>query len=88
MPPGAPTCACAETWARLRRARHRADRRQPAAEGGLRVGTLWGNGKYEGAVFVRNLLNPVRAVGGIDFNNLTGFVNDPRTLGVQFRANF
>ena len=52
------------------------------------MGTLWGNGKYEGAVFVRNLLNPVRAVGGIDFNNLTGFVNDPRTLGAQFRANF
>ena len=30
----------------------------------------------------------IRVVGGIDFNNLTGFINEPRTWGVQFRANF
>ena len=29
-----------------------------------------------------------RATGAIDFNNLTGFINDPRIWGVQFRANF
>ncbi len=57
-------------------------------EGGLRLGYNWGNGKYEAAVFGRNITNQVRAVGGIDFNNLTGFVNEPRTLGVQFRATF
>ena len=28
----------------------------------------------------------MRVTGGIDFNNLTGFVNEPRTFGVQFRA--
>lgn len=57
-------------------------------EGGLRVGYIWGNGKYEAAVFGRNITNQIRAVGGIDFNNLTGFINDPRTYGVQFKASF
>jgi iron complex outermembrane receptor protein len=57
-------------------------------EGGLRVGYNWGNGKYEAALFARNITNQIRAVGGIDFNNLTGFINDPRTVGAQFRASF
>jgi hypothetical protein len=26
--------------------------------------------------------------GAIDFNNLTGFTNEPRTWGVQFKGNF
>jgi len=30
----------------------------------------------------------VRAVGGIDFNNLVGFVNDPRIVGAEFKASF
>jgi iron complex outermembrane receptor protein len=29
----------------------------------------------------------VRVTGGIDFNNLTGFINDPRTYGVQFKMS-
>ena len=57
-------------------------------EGGLRLGYTWGGGKYDAAAFVRNITDQVRVVGGIDFNNLTGFVNDPRTYGVQFRASF
>jgi iron complex outermembrane receptor protein len=57
-------------------------------EGGLRVGYIWGNGKYEAAAFGRNITNKIRAVGGIDFNNLTGFINDPRSYGVQFKATF
>lgn len=57
-------------------------------EGGLRVGYTWGNGKYDVAAFGRNITNQIRIVGGIDFNNLTGFINDPRTWGVQFRAQF
>jgi iron complex outermembrane receptor protein len=57
-------------------------------EGGLRLGYIWGNGKYEAAVFGRNITNQVRVTGGIDFNNLTGFINDPRTYGVQFKATF
>ncbi|MDR7298794.1 iron complex outermembrane receptor protein [Pelomonas aquatica] len=57
-------------------------------EGGVRAGYIWGNGKYEAAGFVRNVTNQVRVTGAIDFNNLTGFINDPRTYGVQFKAMF
>ncbi len=57
-------------------------------EGGLRVGYTWGNGKYDVAGYVRNIANQIRVVGGIDFNNLTGFINDPRTFGVQAKMSF
>jgi iron complex outermembrane recepter protein len=61
---------------------------KPLTEGGLRVGYVWGNGKYEVAGFGRNIANQLRIVGGIDFNNLTGFINEPRTWGAQFKASF
>jgi iron complex outermembrane recepter protein len=57
-------------------------------EGGVRVGYVWNNGKYEVAAFGRNITDQIRIVGGIDFNNLTGFINEPRTWGVQFKATF
>jgi len=57
-------------------------------EGGLRLGYLWGNGKYDLAAYGRNITNQQRIVGGIDFNNLTGFINEPRSYGVQFKAMF
>ena len=57
-------------------------------EGGVRVGYSFGGGKYEAAAFVRNITNQVRVVGGIDFNNLTGFINEPRTFGASFKASF
>nr|WP_295773309.1 TonB-dependent receptor [Rhodoferax sp.] len=59
----------------------------PLLEGGLRLGYNWGNGKYEAAIFGRNITNQVRVTGAIDFNNLTGFINDPRTYGVQFKMS-
>ncbi len=61
---------------------------KPVTEGGLRVGYTWGNGKYDLAAFGRNITNQIRVVGGIDFNNLTGFINEPRTWGLQFKAQF
>ncbi len=61
---------------------------KPLTVGGLRVGYNWGNGKYEAALFARNITNQIRVVGGIDFNNLTGFINEPRTFGAQFKATF
>ena len=61
---------------------------KPLTEGGLRVGYTWDAGKYEVAAFGRNILDQRRITGGIDFNNLTGFANEPRTWGVQFRGNF
>jgi len=57
-------------------------------EGGLRVGYTFGDGKYEAAVFGRNITDEEVAVGAIDFNNLTGFINEPQIWGVQFKANF
>ncbi len=57
-------------------------------EGGLRAGYTFGNGKYEAAAFVRNISNQLRVVGAIDFNNLTGFINEPRTFGASFKASF
>ena len=57
-------------------------------EGGLRIGYDWGDGRYQAAVFGRNILDEVLAVGGIDFNNLTGFINEPRTVGAELRVNF
>jgi iron complex outermembrane receptor protein len=57
-------------------------------EGGLRLGYNWSEGTYEAAVFGRNITGEVVAVGAIDFNNLTGFVNEPQIWGVQFKARF
>jgi iron complex outermembrane receptor protein len=57
-------------------------------EGGLRLGYLWNDGKQELAVYGRNITDEVQAVGGIDFNNLTGFVNEPRRYFVEFRSKF
>jgi iron complex outermembrane receptor protein len=57
-------------------------------EGGARLGYIWGNSKYEVALYGRNITNQIRLVGGIDFNNLTGFINEPRIWGAQFKAQF
>ncbi|WP_317201838.1 TonB-dependent receptor [Janthinobacterium sp.] len=57
-------------------------------EGGLRAGYKWADGKYEVAAYGRNITNRVQIVGAINFNNLTGIVNEPRTFGAQFKANF
>ena len=59
-------------------------------EGGLRVGYGWDtdNADYEVAVFSRNILDEEQLTGAIDFNNLTGYVNEPRFFGVELKANF
>ncbi|KRA45130.1 TonB-dependent receptor [Pseudoxanthomonas sp. Root630] len=57
-------------------------------EGGLRIGYGWDYGNYEVALYGRNITDQTRIVGGIDFNNLTGFLNEPRTVGVEFNAKF
>jgi iron complex outermembrane receptor protein len=56
--------------------------------GGLRVGYIDHQHGFEIAGFVRNILDQVRVTGAIDFDNLTGFVNDPRTFGVEGRVRF
>jgi iron complex outermembrane receptor protein len=57
-------------------------------EGGLRVGYNWDFGKYGLSLFGRNITNEEELVGGIDFNNLTGFVNEPRVWGIEFNAKW
>jgi iron complex outermembrane receptor protein len=57
-------------------------------EGGLRIGYSMNDGQYEIAAFGRNITDEENVKGAIDFNNLTGFDNEPRVIGVSFRANF
>jgi iron complex outermembrane recepter protein len=56
----------------------------PLLQGGLRLGYLWNDGGYEVALVGRNILNEFEAVGAVDFNNLTAFINQPRYVGVEF----
>jgi iron complex outermembrane recepter protein len=61
---------------------------KPLVEGGLRIGYNWDDARKEVALYGRNITDKVAVVGGIDFNNLTGFVNEPRAFGVQFTSKF
>jgi iron complex outermembrane receptor protein len=53
---------------------------------GGKMGFAFDDDKYEIAVFARNLTDEVNLAGGIDFNNNTGFVTEPRIVGISFRA--
>ncbi|HFB54809.1 MAG TPA: TonB-dependent receptor, partial [Hellea balneolensis] len=53
---------------------------------GGKMGFSLDDDKYEIAVFARNLTDEVNLAGGIDFNNNTGFVTEPRIVGISFRA--
>ncbi|MFZ5669718.1 MAG: TonB-dependent receptor [Pseudomonadota bacterium] len=55
-------------------------------EGGLKVGYARDDGAWELAVFGRNITDEDNLKGGIDFNNNTGFVNEPRIIGVSLNA--
>ena len=57
-------------------------------EGGLRAGWRDLNQGLEAAVYVRNITDEANVIGAIDFNNLTAFVNEPRTYGVQLTKRF
>ena len=59
-------------------------------EGGIRVGYEWytDGAEYEVALYGRNITDEEQLTGAIDFNNLTGYVNEPRFWGVEFKANF
>jgi len=57
-------------------------------EGGARVGYSHDGGKWEVALFGRNITDEENVKGGIDFNNLTGFDNEPRIVGVSFKSRF
>jgi iron complex outermembrane receptor protein len=60
----------------------------PLTQGGFRVGYTWSDKKYEIAAFCRNCTDQIRTTGAIDFENATGFINDPRIVGGQFSVKF
>jgi len=57
-------------------------------EGGARLGYLTNEGKLDLAIYARNILDAENVKGAIDFNNLTGFVNEPRIWGVSATLKF
>ena len=57
-------------------------------EGGLRIGYENFANNYSIALFGRNITNEENLKGAIDFNNLTGFVNEPRIWGVEAKVSF
>ena len=56
-------------------------------EGGLRIGYVAPDKTWEAAIYARNLTDKQNLQGGIDFDDLTGFVGDPRVIGVELRGN-
>jgi len=56
-------------------------------EGGMKLGYK-ADGGWEAAVFARNITNQIRSISAIDFNNLTGMINEPRIIGVEMKASF
>ena len=65
-----------------------AEYQDDSLELGARLGYFFADARYEVAVFCRNLTDEVVVQGGIDFNNLTGMVNEPRTVGIELGAHF
>ncbi len=55
---------------------------------GVRAGYIDYNSGLEIAGFVRNVTDEENLIGGIDFNNLTGFVNDPLIWGFETSIRF
>jgi iron complex outermembrane recepter protein len=57
-------------------------------EGGVRIGYINYQKGFELSLFGRNITNEDNIKGFIDFNNNTGFVNEPRIWGFQIEYKF
>ena len=57
-------------------------------EGGLRLGYRDTVRNFEIGLFARNITNEHNPIGGIDFANLLGYVNQPRVWGGEARYSF
>ncbi|MBB4212733.1 iron complex outermembrane receptor protein [Rhodothalassium salexigens DSM 2132] len=57
-------------------------------EGGARAGYSYDGGRYEVSLFARNITDKVNIQGAIDFTALTGYLNEPRTFGVNLTARY
>lgn len=56
--------------------------------GGVRLACLLPQANVEVALIGRNILNDTSPTGGIDFNNLTGYVNEPRFWSLELVRRF
>ena len=56
--------------------------------GGVRLACLLPYADIEIALTGRNILNDTSPTGGIDFNNLTGYVNEPRLWSLEMVRHF
>ena len=56
-------------------------------EGGLKIGYKSPD-HWEIAAFARNITNQIRSISAIDFNNLTGMINEPRIIGGEIRFSY
>lgn len=63
-------------------------RGQSLSEIGLRIGYRFGAGHHDLSMFSRNLLDRTENIYTIDFNNLTGVVNNPMTLGLEYNWRY
>ena len=43
---------------------------------------------YEVGIFARNITDEDNVIGGIDFANLTAYVNQPRVVGIEAAFRF
>ena len=57
-------------------------------QGGVRFACLLPYADVEIALIGRNILNDTSPTGGIDFNNLTGYVNEPRFWSLEMMRRF
>ena len=57
-------------------------------QGGVRFACLLPSADIEVALIGRNILNDTSPTGGIDFNNLTGYVNEPRFWSLEMTRRF
>jgi iron complex outermembrane receptor protein len=59
-------------------------------EGGIRTGYNWtsGDNEYQVSAFMRNITDEQVIIGGVDFNNNSGMINEGRFTGVEFKVSF
>jgi iron complex outermembrane receptor protein len=58
------------------------------SEIGLRIGYRFGEGHHDVSVFGRNIGDTEKNIYTIDFNNLTGIINEKRTWGVEYAFRY
>ncbi len=56
-------------------------------EGGLKLGYVFPDKRFQVAAYARNITNKPNLQGAIDFDDNTGFVSDPRVIGIEISAH-